>query len=86
MKKNILIAVAAVVILGGLAAYFYWQYSQPKPEPVHVQAILPPPPPPPKAEVRQVIEAPRRRPRCRRWPIAIISCSMPWPGWSAINR
>jgi hypothetical protein len=55
MKKNILIAVAVVVIFGGLAAYFYWQHSQ-TPEPVHVQA--PPPPAPPKPEVRQVIEAP----------------------------
>ncbi|MBI5435657.1 MAG: DUF3014 domain-containing protein [Nitrosomonadales bacterium] len=57
MKKNILIAVAAVVILAGLAAYFLWQPSPPKPEPVHVEAP-PPPPPPPKPEVRQVIEAP----------------------------
>ncbi len=57
MKKNILIAVAAVVILGGLAAYFYWQPSQPKPEPVRVQAPTPPPSPP-KPEMRQVIEAP----------------------------
>ena len=58
MKKNTLIAVAAVVILGGLAAYFLWQPSPPKPEPVQVQAPPPPPPPPPKPEVRQVIEAP----------------------------
>ena len=55
MKKNIPIAVAAVVILGGLAAFFLWQPGPPKPEPVRVQA---PPPPPPKPEVRQVIEAP----------------------------
>ena len=61
MKKNILIAVAAVVILGSLAAYFYWQHGKPKPEPVHVQAP-PPPPPPPKPEVRQVIEAPTAPP------------------------
>ena len=56
MKKNISIAVAAIIILGSIAAYFYWQQSQPKPEPVHVQVL--PSPPPPKPEVRQVIEAP----------------------------
>ena len=56
MKKNILIAVAVIIVLGGLAAYFYWQHSQPKPEPVHAQAP-PPSPLPPKPEVRQVIEA-----------------------------
>lgn len=59
MKKNIRIAVAAaVVILGGLAAYFLWQPSPPKPAPVQVQAPPPPPPPPPKPEVRQMLEAP----------------------------
>ena len=57
MKKNTLVAAVAVILVGIIAAYFYWQYSQPKPEPVHVQAP-PPPPPPPKPEVRQVIEAP----------------------------
>ena len=55
MKKNALIAVAAVAILGGLAAYFLWQPAPSKPAPVQVQA---PPPPPPKPVVRQVIEAP----------------------------
>jgi len=59
MKKNILIAVAAIAILGGLATYFFWPQSQPKPEPVRVQA---PPPPPPKPEVRQMIEAPPASP------------------------
>ena len=60
MKKSIPIAVAAVVILGGLAAFFLWQPSPPpKPEQVRVQA---PPPPPPKPEVRQVIEAPPASP------------------------
>lgn len=60
MKRNIWIAIAAVVIFGViLAGYFYWQHSQPKPEPVQVQAPPPPPPPaPPKPEVRQVVEAP----------------------------
>ena len=56
MKKNILIAVTVVVIIGGLA-YFFLQQSPPVPEPVHVQA---PPPPltPPKPDVSQVIETP----------------------------
>ncbi len=59
MNKNILIAGAAIVVVGGLAAYFYGPYNEPKPEPVHVQAPPPPPPPaPPKPEVRQVVEAP----------------------------
>ncbi|MDD5383862.1 MAG: DUF3014 domain-containing protein [Gallionella sp.] len=62
MKKNTQIAVAVaavVVILGGLAAYFLWQPSPPKPAPVQVQAPPHlPPSPPPKPEVRQVIEAP----------------------------
>jgi len=60
MKKNILIAVAAIIILGSIAAYFYWQQSQPKPEQAHMQ-IQSSPPPPPKPEIRQVIEAPRHR-------------------------
>ena len=60
MKKNTLIAVAVgvVVFFGVLTAYYYWQHSPPKTEPVQVQAPPPPPPPPPKPEVRQVIEAP----------------------------
>lgn len=61
MKKNISIAVAVVVILGGLiAAYFYLQNSQPQPAPVQVQA--PPPPPAPKPEIRQIIETPPESP------------------------
>ena len=56
MKKNIAIAiVAVVVILGGITAYFLMKPAPPAPEPVRVQA---PPPLPPKPEVRQVIEAP----------------------------
>src|SRR3989338_3908767 len=58
MKKNILIVVA-VIVLGGLATYFYWTHSKPKSVPVQVQAPPPLPlPAPPKPEVRQVIEAP----------------------------
>lgn len=51
MKKNILIAVSAIAILLGLAAYFFWPAQQPKPEPVQVQAPPPPPPVP-----RQIVE------------------------------
>lgn len=64
MKKNILIAVAAVVVLAGvIAGYFYWQHSQPKPAPVQVKPVTPPPPPPPPVPapapvVPQVVEAP----------------------------
>lgn len=54
MRKSILIAVVAVFMLGGLATYFYWTHSQPKPEPAEVQAL---PSPPPAPEVRQMIEA-----------------------------
>ncbi|MFZ2302773.1 MAG: DUF3014 domain-containing protein [Gallionella sp.] len=57
MKKNILIAVVAVIILGGLATYFYWPHSQPKPDTVQVQ-VPPSPPSPPEPEVRQMIETP----------------------------
>lgn len=56
MKKNILIAVSVVIILGGLA-YFYLQQNQPAPEPVKEQAP-PTPLPPPKPEVSKVIETP----------------------------
>lgn len=56
MKKKTLIVFSVVVVFAGLAAYFYWQHSQPKPEPVHVQEA--PLPLPPKPEVRQVIEIP----------------------------
>lgn len=54
MKKNIAIAVAAIAVSGGLAAYFFLQSAPPKPEPVPVQA----PPAPPAPAVRQVIEPP----------------------------
>ncbi len=57
MKKNILIAVAVVIIFGGLA-YFYLQQSRPTPVLVNEQAPPELLPPPPKPEVSQVIEAP----------------------------
>ncbi len=59
MKKSVLIAVVAVFILGGLAAYFYWPHSQPKPEPAEMQVV---PSLPPEPEVRQVIETPPMSP------------------------
>ena len=55
MKKPILIAAVILALIGGIAAYLYGQHSQPKMEPVQMQA--PPPLPPAKPEVRQVIEA-----------------------------
>ena len=60
MKRNISIAVAVMIILGGIAAYFFWSGNQPEPETAQVQA--PPPKPAPKVEVRQVIEAPPEAP------------------------
>lgn len=63
MKKNISIAVAVVVILGGLAAYLYW--PEPEPEPVQVQAPPPPPPAPepvPEPVAPEVVEAPPAAP------------------------
>lgn len=60
MKKNALVAVVAIVIIGGLAAYFYGQHSQLEPVTVHVQA--PPSLPQPKPEVRQVIDVPPASP------------------------
>jgi hypothetical protein len=63
MKNNILIVGAVVIILGGIAAYFFWPQTQPVPEPVHVQAPPPAPPPaptpaPPTPKVSDVIETP----------------------------
>lgn len=57
MKKKHLITVAALIILGILAAILFWPQSQPqlKHEPVQVAA---PPAPPPAPEVRQEIAAP----------------------------
>lgn len=58
MKKNTLITVAAMVVLGGLATYFFWPYNAPEPalEPAPVPVLAPPPLPGP--EVRQIVEAP----------------------------
>ncbi len=61
MKKTTLIAVIAVIFCSGIAAYFYWQYSQPKPEPATVQP-LPPPLPLARQEGRRVIEEPVQPP------------------------
>jgi hypothetical protein len=59
MKKNSLITVVVIILLGGgIAAYFYWQHVQPKPEPVYVQAL----PPAPHPVVQQVIETPPAQP------------------------
>lgn len=60
MKNNILIVGAVVIILGGIATYFYWPQTQPAPEPVHVQAppLAPPPAPTPSLPPTQVIETP----------------------------
>ena len=50
--------VIAVVILGGaLAAYYYWEQTQPEPKAVEVTA-LPPPIAPPKPVLRQVVKVP----------------------------
>lgn len=57
MKKSISIAVIMIILLGGgIAAYFYWQHVQPKPETKRVE--VPPPAVPSKPLVQQVIEAP----------------------------
>lgn len=56
MKNPVLIGAIAVILGGGIAAYFYWQHGLPKPEPVQVQA------PQPKPVVRQVIETPAASP------------------------
>lgn len=60
MKNNILIVGAVVIILGGVAAYFFWPQTQPVSEPVHVQAppLAPPPAPTPPPPPPQVIETP----------------------------
>lgn len=62
MKKPILFASLAVILGGSIAAYFYWQNSQPKPEPEPAQ-IIAPPALVPKPEVQQVIEAPPAPPQ-----------------------
>ena len=62
MKKSILFASLAVILGGSIAAYFYWQHSQPKPEPEPAQ-IIAPPALVPKPEVQQVIETPPAKPQ-----------------------
>ncbi len=63
MKNPLLVALIAVAMAGGIAAYFYWQQSQPTPESVHVQAPPAPlAPEPVMPEVRQIIEAPAELP------------------------
>ena len=61
MKKSILLASIAVILGGSIAAYFYWQHSQPKPEPEPVQTIAPPALVP-KPEVQQLVEVPTASP------------------------
>ncbi|MBI4937931.1 MAG: DUF3014 domain-containing protein [Nitrosomonadales bacterium] len=55
MKKTTLFAAIAAIFCSGIAAYFYCQYSQPKPEPAAVQP-LPPTMPLIKREERRVVE------------------------------
>lgn len=55
MRKPILFASLAVILGGSIAAYFYWQHSEPKPEPLQTIA---PPAIVPEPEVQQVVEAP----------------------------
>ena len=61
MKNSILVAVIAVFLGGGVAAYLYWQDNQPKPAPVLVQ-VPAPQLPSPKPEMHQVIETPPSSP------------------------
>ncbi len=59
MKKNTQIVAAVVIILAGLAGYFYWSQSAPEPA---VQVQAPPAPLPPPPVIRRVIEAPAELP------------------------
>lgn len=49
--------VAAVILSGALAAYYYWQQTQPEPKAVEVTA-LPLPIAPPKPVLRQMVKVP----------------------------
>jgi hypothetical protein len=62
MKKPILFASLAVILGGSVAAYFYLQHSQPKPEPEPAQAIVPPVLVA-KPEVQQLLEIPAAPPQ-----------------------
>jgi hypothetical protein len=61
MKKSVLVASIIVILGGSIAAYFYWQNSQSKPEPELVQTPSPPAIVP-TPEVQQVIEVPEASP------------------------
>ncbi len=61
MKKNRLIIVAAIILLGGgIATYFYRQNAELKTEPVYKQDMSPVPAPNPV--VQQIIETPAAQP------------------------
>ncbi len=51
------IVIAAVILGGALAAYYYWEQTQPEPKAVEVIA-LPPPIAPPKPVLRQAVKIP----------------------------
>lgn len=55
MKNRIVVAGVVAIVVGIIAAYFYWPQQQPQPEPVQVQTVSPAPPPP-EPVVQQVIE------------------------------
>ena len=54
---KIFMVIAAVILGGALAAYYYWEQAQPEPKAVEVTA-LPPPIAPPKPVLRQVVKVP----------------------------
>lgn len=61
MKKNGLITVAVIIMLGaGIATYFYWQNAEMKTEPGYKQDMSPVPAPNPV--VQQIIETPPAQP------------------------
>jgi hypothetical protein len=65
MKKNSLVAVVVIILLGvGIAAYLYWQHAQPQSEPMQVDVppTAPSSPPAPNPVVQQVIESPPSQP------------------------
>ncbi|MGB7816669.1 MAG: DUF3014 domain-containing protein [Methylotenera sp.] len=66
MKKIILSIIAVAVLLGGsIAAYFYFQQEQPKPEAVQIEEQAPPLevlPEPPEPVKRQVLDTPLENP------------------------